>query len=60
LSLEWRDADGVMSELSGAQIESGRIETDGIYLTFSDCRVLVIVGLPGLGIALIQPDRSVH
>lgn len=60
MNLEWRDADGVMAEIGGAQIESWRIEPDGVYLTFSDARVLVIVGLPGLGVALIQPERSVH
>jgi hypothetical protein len=60
MTFEWRDADSVMAEICGSQIANGRIEPDGLYLTFSDQRVLVIVGLPELGIALLQPERYLH
>ncbi len=60
MTWEWRDADGVMAELAGAQIMGGRIDTNELYLQFSDQRVLVIVGLPGLGLALIKPEEKLH
>lgn len=60
MNLEWHNADEVMAQFSGAQIESGRIEPDGLYLQLSDLRVLVIVGLPGLGVALIKPEGVLH
>ena len=58
--MEWRNADEVMQILRGSQIMDGRIESDGIYLQFADDRVLVIVGLPALGVALMQSERNVH
>jgi hypothetical protein len=60
MKTEWHNADEVMEHLTGAQITNGRIEQDGLYLTFADSRVLVIVGLPGLGVVLIQPEGVLH
>ena len=60
MNLEWHNADEVMASICGSQIANGRIEPDGIYLTLADDRVLVIVGLPGLGVAIIQPERALH
>ena len=57
---EWREAEDVMAEIRGSQIMEGRIESDGLYLTFSDQRVLVIVGLPAFGVALVQSDKVTH
>ena len=58
--LEYRDAEEVMQILRGAQIEDGRIQPDGIYLHLTNNRVLVIIGLPSLGVALVQGERSLH
>lgn len=58
--LEWHDADEVMGLLRGAQIVSGSIDPEGLYLTFSDMRVLVIVGLPALGVALVQSEQTLQ
>jgi len=60
MKMEWQDADEVMAHLTGARIEAGRIEEDGLYLQFADQRVLVIIGLPGLGVTLIQPEGVLH
>lgn len=60
MNVEWHNADEVMAQLGGAQIVSGRIDPDGLYLTFSDQRVLVIVGIPAFGVALIQGERTLQ
>jgi len=60
MNFEWQNAENVMATIAGAQIESGRIEPDGLYLQLVDQRVLVIVGLPGLGVAIIQPETVLH
>jgi len=61
--MEWEsgDAEKIMSELSGAQVLRVQIDgPNGIHIHFLDERVLVVVGLPALGIAIIQPDRSLQ
>lgn len=61
MNTEWRDAEGVMAEIRGLRIEDGRIDEDGLYLEFADQRgVLVIVGLPGLGVMLMQGERTLQ
>ena len=59
-SWEWRDAEDVMAEIRGSQIMDGRIDGNELYLQFADQRVLVIVGLPALGVALVQSEKVTH
>jgi len=51
-----------MDCLCGSQILNGRIEEDGLYLQFSDSRVLVIVCLPNesLGLTLLTPEGTLQ
>ncbi len=57
---EWREAEDVMAEITGSQIMEGKIDANELYLKFADQRVLVIVGLPALGVALVQSDKVTH
>ena len=60
MDFEWHNADEVLASIRGSQIMDGRIEPDGIYLQFEDQRVLVIIGLPALGIAIVRGERAIH
>lgn len=60
--LHWGDSDTLMDCLCGSQILNGRIEEDGLYLTFADQRVLVVVCLPDecLGLTLLTPEGTLQ
>jgi len=61
LRLEHYSAEQVIAELSGAQIIAGHIEGDGgLHLRFADGRVFVVIGLPALGVAMLQPEGRLH
>jgi hypothetical protein len=61
LNFEWQDAEQVIAELRGAQIEEVQLEgNQGLHVRFLDDRVLVIVGIPALGVAIIRPERNIH
>lgn len=61
MNLEWHSAEEVVGMLSGAQIVEVQIDgTKGLHIRFLDERVLVIVGIPDIGVAIIQPERNVH
>jgi hypothetical protein len=58
---ETADAERVMAELTGAQVLYAHVEgASGLHLQLVDGRVFVIVGYPTLGIAILQPEGSLH
>lgn len=61
LNFDWQSPEDVIKQLYGAQIQEVQIEgSEGIHIKFQDERVLVIVGIPNIGIALINPERALH
>ena len=57
---EIREPEDILAGIEGRTITSGEVNEDGLHLSLSDGRVIIIVGTFVLSVCTLSHESSVH